>query len=114
MCLHLKVVLGLGVENLDAVENQALELDSQVKDFDGVDTAQFTNLINLRDSLFEEIDLLSETDMINEATIELISEDILTFESVNKGHFRKENGKFVNKSKEAIDSRKKVKEMWAA
>ena len=51
------------------------------------------------------------TDMINEATIELISEDMLTFESVNKGHFRKENGKFVNKSKEAIDSRKKVQGM---
>ena len=43
-CLPLHVALGLGVKNLNAVENQAWELDAQVKDFDGVDTAQFKNL----------------------------------------------------------------------
>ena len=105
----LHISLGLGLQNVNLIEEMAIELDQEVKEADGATSAKLNELMQRRGFLLGEAQDLADKQQNLQQQLEEISERIEDFKARNAEHFRKENGRLVDKSRNAVESRNQLR-----
>ena len=107
----LHISLGLGLKNLNVVEEIAVNEDNKIKEAMGITSDTVADLLSKRDKIYSELDelfhensSLSSRQMASENSLKMLK-------SNNEFAFEKDNNKFKDKSKDAISIRKRATEL---
>ena len=105
----LHVSLGIGLQNVNAIEEMALELDRQVKEAEGQSSDELNQLMNARNGHIEALQELNEQKELFKLQIADWEEQEHELQEREPHHFEKVNRAFVDRSREAKDSRAALK-----
>ena len=109
MSLHLG--LGLGKNLLDEFETHAIEVDRQIRHFEGAPTIEMQNLLEKERELVQGKSQHESDLVFYKETHNIFQEDINEAKKENPSFFEKVNNAYVDKSRDAIECRKSVSDL---